>query len=155
MREREPGKELADRGTLRYLWHPGTKNVFSGYGLTIYSIRPDRMVGLLMVDRPQPADPAWLQAVVDTYGECQLYPMTSTGERGLACRIARPSTLCACDRHVRLWPGAAEKRLFSQVSLLRNRDRARGCWSSWFRHGVQWIGCPWPGHGLCNGCGSR
>ena len=40
-----------------------------------------------MVDRPRRASPSWLKSVTDTYGECQLYPMTATGERGLACRM--------------------------------------------------------------------
>ena len=87
MREREPPKEIIGRGELFYLWHPETDGVFSGYGLTIDQERKNHLVGLLMVDRPNPADPAWLQAVNDTYGECQLMPMTATGERGLACQM--------------------------------------------------------------------
>ena len=87
MGEQEPRKEIVGRGVLHYLGHPGTEDTFSGYGLTVQPDRPDRLVGLLMVDRPQLADPDWLQSVSDTYGECQLYPMTTGGERGLACRM--------------------------------------------------------------------
>ena len=87
MSEREPRKEDVGRGALHYLWNPETESIFSGYGLTVYPDRPDRLVGLLMVDRPQHANPRWLKSVTDTYGECQLYPMTATGERGLACRM--------------------------------------------------------------------
>ena len=87
MGEREPRKEAITRGTLHYLYHPESEDIFSGYGLTVHPNRQDRIVGLLMVDRPQRANPSWLRSVTDTYGECQLYPMTATGERGLACRM--------------------------------------------------------------------
>ena len=87
MGEQEPRKESVGRGVLHYLGHPGTEDTFSGYGLTVSPDRPDRLVGLLMIDRPQPADPGWLRSVLDTYGECQLHPMTTGGERGLACRM--------------------------------------------------------------------
>ena len=40
-----------------------------------------------MVDRHHPADEAWLQSIKETFGECQLVPMTETGERGLACQM--------------------------------------------------------------------
>lgn len=86
MREREPGREAVGRGVLYYLGHPGT-NIFSGYGVTMDPDRADRLVGLLMVDRPHPVNPTWLQLLLDTYGECQLYPMTASGERGLACQM--------------------------------------------------------------------
>lgn len=44
-------------------------------------------MGILMVDRPQAADPAWLRAIEARFGSCQLVPMTATGERGLVCRM--------------------------------------------------------------------
>jgi hypothetical protein len=47
----------------------------------------DLLIGLLMVDRPYPADPEWLQRVEQVFGECQLVPMTATGERGIACQM--------------------------------------------------------------------
>ena len=84
---REPQKESIGQGELFYLWHPETDQIFSGYGLTHESGRKDRLVGLLMVDRPHPADPDWLEAVASTFGECQLVPMTAAGERGLACQM--------------------------------------------------------------------
>ena len=87
MGEREPNKVFVGWGELFYLWHPETEDTFSGYGLTIEQPRKDRLVGLLMVDRPNPANPDWLQSVEDVYGECQLVPMTFTGERGLACNM--------------------------------------------------------------------
>jgi hypothetical protein len=70
MQEREPQHELPQRGELLCLYHP------AGY-----------IVGLLMVDRPFPAPEAWLQTVQETYGECELLPMTASGERGLLCQM--------------------------------------------------------------------
>jgi len=87
MREREPNKEIIGKRELFYLWHPDTHDTFSGYGLNVEPGQKDQLVGLLMVDRPRQADPNWLQSVVDTYGECQLVPMTAAGERGLACQM--------------------------------------------------------------------
>jgi hypothetical protein len=40
-----------------------------------------------MVDRPFPADPAWLERIRELYGACDLVPMTARGERGLACQM--------------------------------------------------------------------
>ena len=86
MGEREKGKESIGKGELVFLGHPGT-NIFSGYGLTLNPDRVDYLAGLLMVDRPAPVDPEWLKQVEDTFGECQLVPMTVTGERGIVCRM--------------------------------------------------------------------
>ncbi len=87
MREREPQKEIIGRGQLWYLHHPGSVDTFSGYGLNIESNRKNWLAGILMVDRPRSADPSWLQDIQDTFGECQLVPMTATGERGLVCQM--------------------------------------------------------------------
>ena len=40
-----------------------------------------------MVDRPNPADPKWLKQVEEAFGECQLMPMTTAGERGIVCQM--------------------------------------------------------------------
>ncbi len=94
MGEMEPRREALSRGELYYLYHPGTDNVHSGYGLAPDSERPGQLVGLLMVDLPQPADPLWLRSVANTYGECPLIPMTADGKRGLACRmVIEPDSL--------------------------------------------------------------
>jgi hypothetical protein len=69
---------------LYYLWHPGTRDRFSGYGLTV---APWRLVGLIMVDRPTPADPAWLAEIERTFGRYELAAMTQTGERGIVCQM--------------------------------------------------------------------
>ena len=50
-------------------------------------VESDHLVGLLMVDRPEPADPAWLEQISEVYGECELVPMTQNGDRGLLCRM--------------------------------------------------------------------
>lgn len=76
-----------DRGELYFLWHPTTADTFSGYGLTLRQGRKDFLAGLLMVDRPQPADTGWLNHVESTFGECQLIAITATGERGIACQM--------------------------------------------------------------------
>lgn len=69
---------------LRFLWHPGTHDIFSGYGL---ALGPSHLVGLLMVDRPQRADPTWLEAIHCTFGDYQLTAMTQGGERGIVCQM--------------------------------------------------------------------
>ena len=81
-----------------FLWHPGTTDIFSGYGLVL---APSHLVGLLMVDRPEPVDANWLETIERTFGSYQLSAMTQTGERGLVCqmRIAEDST-----QHLRVLP---------------------------------------------------
>ena len=87
MREREKQKEIIAKGELLFIGHQGTENVCSGYGLTVQEGRKERLVGLLMVDRPKPVDPKWLREVEETYGSYQLIPMAATGERGIACQM--------------------------------------------------------------------
>ena len=62
MGEREPRKEIIGRGELFFLCHPGTEDTFSGYGLTVQPGDKDILVGLLMIDRPGPADPGQCNA---------------------------------------------------------------------------------------------
>src|SRR3990172_9395425 len=80
-------REVPQRGDLHYLWHPGTEDIFSGYGLVVEDGKRNRLVGLLMVDRPTPADPARLASVKATFGEYELHSMTTTGARGILCRM--------------------------------------------------------------------
>ena len=87
IKEREPSKETIQPGELLCLNHPGTEGVFSGYGLILQPGRKDALAGLLMVDRPNPADPRWLEQVKEAFGEPQLLPMTDSGERGILCRM--------------------------------------------------------------------
>ena len=87
MKETQPRKETIGQGDLFFLWHPGTEETFSGYGLTLWPGSKELMAGLLMVDRPTPADPEWLKEVEATFGEYQLVPMTASGERGIVCQM--------------------------------------------------------------------
>jgi hypothetical protein len=74
-------REIPQRGQLYFLWHPGTRDVFSGYGLVAREGFQDHLVGILMVDRPKPADPKWLKEVEVVFGAVQLVPMTASGEK--------------------------------------------------------------------------
>lgn len=87
MLERERSKETIDRGDLFYLTHPDADSIFSGYGLALEPGNKQHLAGVLMVDRPTPANPAWLHQIADTFGECLLVPMTTSGERGLVCQM--------------------------------------------------------------------
>jgi len=69
---------------LKFLWHPGTKDIFSGYGLLV---GPAHLVGIVMVDRPKIADPTWLKEIEEMFGEYQLTVMTKAGERGMVCQM--------------------------------------------------------------------
>jgi len=69
---------------LRFLWHPGTTDTFSGYGL---EVAPSHLVGLLMVDRPEPVDPSWLAMLERVFGSYELTQMTQSGDRGLVCQM--------------------------------------------------------------------
>jgi len=102
MREREPRKETIGKGELFFLWHPGTEQIFSGYGLTVRRESKEFLVGLLMVDRPKPVDPEWLKEVEATFGEYHLVAMTAAGERGIACQMQiEPESL----PYLRRFPG--------------------------------------------------
>lgn len=113
MQEYEPQHELPQRGDLLCLHHPGTPDTFSGYGLVVRSDWPGFIVGLLMVDRPFPASESWLQRIQDTYGECELLPMTAWGERGLLCQMhVEESSLS----HLYEFPGLPElQKAFQEV----------------------------------------
>lgn len=87
MGEHEPQSEHLIQGELLCLYHPGTPDIFSGYGLVMTEDWPGHLAGILIVDRPFPADPDWLQQIQTTYGECQLVPMTTRGDRGLVCQM--------------------------------------------------------------------
>jgi len=139
MREREPQKEIVGRGQLWYLHHPGTEEIFSGYGLTIEPNQQNRLAGVLMVDRPYRADPDWLQTIYDTYGECQLVSMTATGERGLVCRMQIEQDSLS---HLRPFPSAMSDAIQKALEPLREDppapklrlrwDEERRLWKSEF-----------------------
>lgn len=102
MAEREPRKETIGQGELFFLYHPGTENTFSGYGLSMQPGSKELLVGLLIVDRPHPADVDWLKQVEATFGQVQLVQMTAAGERGIVCQMEiGPESL----PHLRQFPG--------------------------------------------------
>ena len=70
--EYDPAEEfvvvlLNGRGDLFFLWHPGTGQIFSDYGLAMRPGSNELLAGLLMVDRPRLADPEWLAEVEATW----------------------------------------------------------------------------------------
>jgi hypothetical protein len=79
--------EIPKRGGLYLLSHPGTEEVFSGYGLVVRDGFKDYLVGVLMVDRPRPALPEWLRGIEAAFGEHELVEMTPAGERGILCQM--------------------------------------------------------------------
>jgi hypothetical protein len=69
---------------VRFLWHPGTTDIFSGYGLLA---APTQLVGLILVDRPEPVNTHWFETIEQAFGSYQLTAMTTGGERGLVCQM--------------------------------------------------------------------
>jgi hypothetical protein len=61
--------------------------VVTGLEMAMRPGSDELLAGLLMVDRPRPADPEWLAEVEVTFGECHLVAMTPAGERGIACQM--------------------------------------------------------------------
>jgi hypothetical protein len=76
MRGREP--------PLVFLWHPGTVDRFSGYGLRI---APAHLIGVVMIDRPKPAASTWLEEIEQAFGEYDLVTMARDGARGIVCQM--------------------------------------------------------------------
>jgi hypothetical protein len=76
MREREP--------PLIFLWHPGTVDRFSGYGLRI---APAHLIGVVMIDPPKPAASTWLEEIDQTFGAYDLVTMARDGARGIVCQM--------------------------------------------------------------------
>ena len=117
-----------------YLRHPGTSDRVSGYGLPI---APAHLVGVIMVDRPQPADPEWLADIARTFGGYELVRMIQDGARGIVCQmyIAEESRV-----HLRVMRNARSEEIRQAllpllenppaVTLAVSWDEARGCWVS-------------------------
>jgi len=119
---------------LLFLWHPGTADIFSGYGL---ALAPAHLVGLVMIDRPRRADPAWLENIRETFGAYELAAMTQTGERGIFCQmhIANESLryLAQLNHPLTAAIHAALLPLLTQtptVTLTLQWDGAQRCWVS-------------------------
>ena len=119
---------------LIFLWHPGTREMFSGYGLPL---APAHLVGLVMVDRPRAADPTWLEEINRTFGGYQLVPMTQDGARGIVCQmhVAEDSRV-----HLRVIRSARSEEVrqtllpllenLPAVTLAVSWDEPSGCWVS-------------------------
>ena len=139
MREREPQNETIGKGELFFLEHPGIAQIFSGYGLTVRPDTKEFLVGLLMVDRPMPVDPGWLEEVKTTFGAYQLVPMTASGERGIVCQMQiEPDSLS----YLRQYPGEKAAAIQTALAPLLDHlpypvftlrwDEAARAWSSKF-----------------------
>lgn len=104
--------DTIQKGDLCFLLHPGEAQ-FSGYGLALTEGSVSPLVGLLMIDRPDPASAQWIKDVVTRFGGYEFVPMTRSGERGIACQmwIAQASQI-----HVRPLAGDAFTAL--QAALL-------------------------------------
>ena len=130
------------RGDLFFLWHPGTECSFSGYGLAVGDGRKDRLVGLLMVDRPFPASEVWLTSVSLEFREFSLYAMTDTRERGMACHMRIDAESLAYVRKLDI-PMTEQMRRALEPLLaeppkplfLMKWDPALDLWASQFDHG--------------------
>lgn len=95
------------KGDLFFLMHDATP-VFPGYGLAMQAGSKAHLVGILMIDRPHPASPAWLAQVRERFGPVDLVAMTASGERGLVCQLhIEPGSLA----YVRPRPGALSQRV--------------------------------------------
>ena len=79
------------------LWNPhvldtryfssGTQAPRTSSPATAWSSHPAHLVGLLMVDRPDPVDANWLATIERTFGSYELTAMTTGGERGMVCQM--------------------------------------------------------------------
>lgn len=126
MRVREP--------PLVFLWHPGTREMFSGYGLRI---APLHLIGVVMIDRPSPAAPHWLEDIQQTFGAYQLVSMTEDGSRGIVCqmRIVEESRV-----HLRVIRHPKRREIHRAlrpllaappaVTLAMAWNESSGCWTS-------------------------
>jgi len=113
--------EVPKRGDLYFLSHPGTDDVFSGYGLVAREGFKDYLVGVLMVDRPRPVPPEWLRDIEEAFGVVELVEMTPEGERGILCQMQVEEGSLA---HLR-WVGSPKAMLIQEAlePLLEERPR--------------------------------
>lgn len=136
MPEREPRKEVIGRGELYYLGHSGQSEMFSGYGLTQQAGSKEFLVGLLMVDRPVPANLLWLMEVEDAFGEYQLTPMTATGERGIFCQMQID---LGSLQYLRRFPGARSEAIRQALEPLLDSPPKPSFVLAWDRFRRVWV----------------
>jgi hypothetical protein len=79
---------------LYFLTHEGNPGIFSGYGIPL-SEGKSPLVGMLMIDRPVKCPPEYLDRLYETFGDIEVAPMTSKGDRGIytQMRIEDPLSL--------------------------------------------------------------
>jgi hypothetical protein len=141
--EDKHSQEQIHRGQLYFLSHADSE-LFSGYGLTTQEGRKDRLIGLVMVDRPYPVDPQWLAEITRLYGDYQLLPMTTAGERGLLAQLRiAPESLPLLERFshpiTQDFTHILKPLLDSPPApiLKLSWDEAKNLWASQF-----WLGLP-------------
>lgn len=72
---------------LYFLTHEGNPGVFSGYGISLKEGTKSPLIGMLLLDRPMKCPPEYLDRIYDAFGDYQIGPMTSNGDRGLYTRM--------------------------------------------------------------------
>ena len=80
---------------LYFLTHQGKPDVFSGYGISLIEDAKSPLVGMLVIDRPVRCPPEYLDRLHDAFGDTDVAPMTSKGDRGIytQMRIEDPLSL--------------------------------------------------------------
>jgi len=137
MAEREPQHETINRGELFFLECPLEESPVSGYGLTINHNRKDQLVGVVRVDHPEPIDPSLLQSIRETFGECNLVPMITTGERGLLCTMHIDSY---SQSHIRQIPGRPNDEIRTALRPLLDNHPAPKLRVWWDAKDYAWKG---------------
>ena len=89
-----------------------------------------------MVDRSRPSDPEWLRAVNDTYGEIRLFPMTTTGERGLSCQMQIEDERLS---HLRRFPSDKSIAIQKALEPLLEEPPAPKLRIRWDEHTHLWL----------------
>jgi hypothetical protein len=124
---------------LMALWHPGTEDTLSGYGLVL---APLHLVGLVMVDRPTVADPQWLAKIAQAFGPYQLAIMSQQGERGLVCQMV---ILPHSAQHLRPLVHPLRAALTQALMPLVHDPPAVTLVLMWDAASATWVSQPWTG----------
>ncbi len=124
---------------LMALWHPGTSDTLSGYGLRL---GPFHLVGIVMVDRPMQADPQWLAKVERAFGPYQLAVMSRQGERGLVCQMY---ILPQSAEHLRPLVHPLRTALTHALMPLVHAPPAVTLVLMWDPASATWVSQPWQG----------
>jgi hypothetical protein len=68
---------------LYFLTHEGNPRMFSGYGIPIEEGTKSPLIGMMLLDRPAKCAPEYLDSIHETFGDYQIGPMTTKGDREL------------------------------------------------------------------------